>query len=148
MGIVWHYTALQTGLLGILHSDCSCVLATALKTMSIPTTRHHIVHAHASSCVLQSLIQHLSGLQGLHSVAYTGALGRPLICPDGGTANLSADTLHEFVSSNFVAPKMVLAVAGTEHRALLELAEPMLNTVAGGSPPSQPASEYAGGDFR
>lgn len=93
-------------------------------------------------------LKHLSGVQGLHSVAYTGALGRPLICPDGGTANLSADTLHEFVSSNFVAPKMVLAVAGTEHRALLELAEPMLNTVAGGSPPSQPASEYAGGDFR
>ncbi|KAL3161970.1 hypothetical protein ABBQ38_009050 [Trebouxia sp. C0009 RCD-2024] len=87
-------------------------------------------------------------LEGLHSVAYTGALGRPLICPDGGTANLSSDTLHEFVSNNFVAPKMVLAVAGTEHRAMLELAEPMLNTVAGGSPPPQPESKYAGGDFR
>ena len=87
-------------------------------------------------------------LQGLHSVAYTGALGRPLICPEGGIANLSADTLHEFVHSNFVAPKMVLAVAGSEHKALLELAEPMLNTVPGGSAPSQPESKYAGGDFR
>ena len=87
-------------------------------------------------------------MQGLHSVAFTGALGRPLICPEGGLANLSADTLHEFVQNNFVAPRMVLAVAGSEHKALLELAEPMLSSVPGGAAPSQPQSKYAGGDFR
>jgi len=81
-------------------------------------------------------------------VAYTGALGRPLICPEGGLGNLSADTLHEFVSSNFIAPKMVLAGAGVEHKALVNLAEPMLSTVDGGSAPAQPDSKYAGGDYR
>ena len=81
-------------------------------------------------------------------MAYTGALGRPLICPDGALHNLSADTLHEFVSSNFIAPKMVLAGAGVEHKALLSLAEPMLNTVGGGSASPQPDSKYAGGDYR
>ena len=81
-----------------------------------------LLHTSASTYAVQTLTLCLSGWQGLHSVAYTGALGRPLICPEGGIANLSSDTLHEFVSSNFVAPKMVLAVAGTEHRALLELA--------------------------
>lgn len=87
-------------------------------------------------------------LEGLHSVAFTGALGRPLICPEGGIHNLSADTLHEFVSTNFIAPKMVLAGAGVEHKALLSLAEPMLSTVEGGSAPPQPESKYAGGDYR
>ena len=115
--------------------------------MTRPTDGCLVVHI-TSTYAVQSLTCFISGWQGLHSVAYTGALGRPLICPEGGIANLSSDTLHEFVSSNFVAPKMVLAVAGTEHRALLELAEPMLNTVAGGSPPPQPDSKYAGGDFR
>lgn len=81
-------------------------------------------------------------------MAFTGALGRPLICPEGGIHNLSADSLHEFVSSNFIAPKMVLAGAGVEHKALLSLAEPMLNTADGGSAPSQPGSKYAGGDYR
>ncbi len=87
-------------------------------------------------------------LQGLHSVAFTGALGRPLICPEGGIHNMSADTLHEFVSTNFIAPKMVLAGAGVEHKALLSLAEPMLSTVEGGSASPQPESKYAGGDYR
>lgn len=81
-------------------------------------------------------------------MAFTGALGRPLICPEGGIHNLSADTLHEFVSSNFIAPKMVLAGAGVEHKALLNLAEPMLSTVEGGSASPQPESKYAGGDYR
>lgn len=87
-------------------------------------------------------------LEGLHSVAFTGALGRPLICPEGGIGNLSADTLHEFVHANFVPGKMVLAGAGVEHKALLNLAEPMLNTAQGGSGSPEPESKYAGGDFR
>ena len=87
-------------------------------------------------------------LQELHSVAFTGALGQPLICPEGGIGNLSADTLHEFVHANFVPGKMVLAGAGVEHKALLNLAEPMLNTAQGGSGSPEPESKYAGGDFR
>lgn len=81
-------------------------------------------------------------------MAYTGALGRPLICPEGGLANLSADSLIEFTEQNFVAPKMVLAGAGVEHKQLVSLAEPMLNDFRGGQGQSQPGSQYAGGDFR
>ncbi len=108
------------------HHDCSSFQS--VQTVSI----------HTQSCCLQ----------GLHSVAFTGALGRPLICPEGGIHNMSAATLHEFVSTNFIAPKMVLAGAGVEHKALLSLAEPMLSTVEGGSASPQPESKYAGGDYR
>lgn len=87
-------------------------------------------------------------LEGLHNVAYTGALGRPLICPEGGLANLSADSLIEFTQQNFVAPKMVLAGAGVEHKQLLSLAKPMLDGYRGGAGQPQPSSQYAGGDFR
>lgn len=101
-----------------------------------------------SHSTLQVLDTMLHPLQGLHNVAYTGALGRPLICPEGGLANLSADSLIEFTQQNFVAPKMVLAGAGVEHKQLLSLAKPMLDGYRGGAGQSQPSSQYAGGDFR
>ena len=43
----------------------------------------------------------LCSLQGLHSVVLTGTLGRPLICPERGISNLSADTLYNFARETF-----------------------------------------------
>ena len=112
------------------------------------TSVHKYVIGHARCKSQLGDVKTERSLQGMHSVAFTGALGRPLICPEGGIGNLSADTLHEFVSANFVPSKMVLAGAGVEHKALLNLAEPMLSTAQGGSGSPEPHSEYAGGDFR
>eukprot|EP00887_Chlorella_sp_A99_P006439 scaffold3.g6439.t1 len=48
-------------------------------------------------------------LEGLHSVAYKGALGHPLVAPEGSLSHLSADALAEFYATNYTAPRMVLA---------------------------------------
>lgn len=55
-------------------------------------------------------------LEGLHSVAYHGGLGRPLICPEGCLSALNADTLAEFYADNYTAPRIVLA-GGERSRA-------------------------------
>lgn len=48
----------------------------------------------------------------MHSVAYQGGLGSPLICPEGCLPNLNADVLAEFYANNYTAPRMVLAAGG------------------------------------
>lgn len=85
-------------------------------------------------------------LEGAHSVAYTGALGRPLVAPTAG--HLSADTVAEFYAENYTAPKMVLVGAGVQHGELLTLAEPLLAAAPSGTAAKQPASHYVGGDWR
>ena len=87
-------------------------------------------------------------LEALHSVAYHGGLGRPLIAPKEILGNLNADVLAEFYAQNFTAPRIVLAGAGVEHDALLRLAEPLLAAAPAGAPPQAPASQYVGGDWR
>lgn len=89
-------------------------------------------------------------LEGLHSVAYNGGLGRPLIVPDGCLGGLNADVLAEFYAANYTAPRMVLAGAGVDHSELVRLAEPLLSaapTAAAGAS-GEPASTYVGGDWR
>lgn len=57
-------------------------------------------------------------LQGLHEVAYSGGLARPLIAPESALDGLSADGLAEFVAQNYTAPRIVLSGAGvTQVRA-------------------------------
>ncbi len=48
-------------------------------------------------------------LQGLHSVAYQGALARPLIAPPGAAARITPDDLAQFVADNFTGANMALA---------------------------------------
>ena len=61
-------------------------------------------------------------LEGMHSVAYHGGLGRPLICPEGCLAGLNAEVLAEFYAENYTAPRIVLAAG--EH-ACKGTGEPM-----------------------
>ena len=53
-------------------------------------------------------------MQGLHEVAYTGGLSKPMICPEGALGNLTADRLGEFVQRNYTASRMVLSGAGVQ----------------------------------
>lgn len=87
-------------------------------------------------------------LEGLHSVAYTGGLGRPLIVPDGCLGGLNADVLSDFYANNFTAPRIVLAAAGVDHSELTRLAEPLLAALPRSSAGGEPRSEYIGGDWR
>lgn len=87
-------------------------------------------------------------LEGLHSVAYTGGLGRPLIVPEGLLGGLNADVLADFYAANYTAPRMVLAGAGVEHDELVRLAEPLLAGAPGAGSSGEPTSSYVGGDWR
>ncbi len=60
-------------------------------------------------------------LEGLHSVAYHGGLGRPLICPEGCLSSLNADVLAEFYATNYTAPRMVLAAGGAGRRVAFDI---------------------------
>ncbi len=90
---------------------------------------------------------HTLSTQALHSCAYTGALGRPLICPSDHVALLNADVLKDFVSTNYTAPRLVLAGSGMDHSTLVNLATPLFEGVGGGAV-HEPVSTYVGGDWR
>jgi processing peptidase subunit alpha len=87
-------------------------------------------------------------VQAVHSVAYHGGLGHPLIAPEGVLPSLNADVLAEFYASNYTAPRMVLAAAGVDHAQLLSVAEPLLSAAPKVPAPKEPASQYVGGDWR
>ena len=87
-------------------------------------------------------------MQGLHAVAYEGALGRPLVCPEDCTGGLNADMLASYVEQNFKANRIVFAGSGMEHQELVSLVEPLVGGVQASSQTEQPASKYIGGDFR
>lgn len=86
-------------------------------------------------------------LEGLHSVAYEGALGRPLIALPGSLANISSDDLAKFVEEHYRGGNMVLSGGGMEHAELVELAKPLFDGVPAGKT-EQPQSRYTGGDYR
>ncbi len=102
----------------------------------------------ALSCPNLRAHNYCARVQGLHSVAYHGGLGNPLICPDSTLGSLNAEMLAEFYAKHYVAPRMVLAASGVEHSQLLSLAEPLLAAAPAGLKSGQPPSQYAGGDWR
>lgn len=57
----------------------------------------------------QALQLECASAQGLHSVAYQGALGRPLIAPPGAASRLTPDDLAQFVSEHYTGANMALA---------------------------------------
>lgn len=87
-------------------------------------------------------------VQGMHEVAYTGGLARPLIAPESALPNLSASALAEFVAANYTAPRITLAGAGMSQADLVGLAQPLLESLPNAGAGPQPASSYMGGDFR
>eukprot|EP00798_Chlamydomonas_sp_ICE-L_P027065 gene27065-2298_t len=76
---------------------------------------------------------------------YTGALGKPLIPNMESLPDLSSDVLRNFVTRNYVGPRMVLAAAGVAHKDLVELAEPMLKQIHNADVAPEPSSTYQGG---
>ena len=86
--------------------------------------------------------------QGIHEVAYKGALARPLLCPESALGGLSADKLRAFHTRNFTPPRMVLAAAGLSHAQLKQMADELLGGLPLAPASPAPASTYVGGDFR
>ena len=79
---------------------------------------HHILFIHPCSEMIWIDVclscSHVINMQGLHEVAYTGGLSKPMICPEGALGNLTADRLAEFVQRNYTASRMVLSGAGVQ----------------------------------
>ncbi|CAL8469178.1 g8719 [Coccomyxa elongata] len=87
-------------------------------------------------------------LEGMHEVAYTGGLARPLIVPESALGALSAGKLADFVARNYTAPRIALAGAGVAQDELVSLAQPLLEFLPKTGAEPQPKSTYVGGDFR
>lgn len=49
---------------------------------------------------------------------------------------------------NFTAARMVLAASGVEHEELLKVVEPLTSDLPNVPRPTEPKSQYVGGDFR
>ena len=81
-------------------------------------------------------------------VAYQGALGQPLVCPEDCIASLDDTMLHYYVESNFAPERLVFAGAGMQHSELVSLVEPLVSSLKPKGQPQQPTSTYRGGDFR
>ena len=86
--------------------------------------------------------------QGLHAVAYQGALGRPLVCPEDCIGRLNADVLVDYLEANFKPERIVIAGSGIGHQSLVSLVEPLVSSLKPAGEPQQPPSTYIGGDFR
>ncbi|GBF91706.1 mitochondrial-processing peptidase subunit alpha [Raphidocelis subcapitata] len=89
--------------------------------------------------------------------AYRGGLSKPLIPDPAALDHLTPASLAGFLRSNYLAPRVVLAGAGVDHRRLVELAGPMLGELpaaaegggggsgsGSGSGGGEPASQYVG----
>jgi processing peptidase subunit alpha len=59
--------------------------------------------------------------------AYEGALSKALIPDAAALASLTPEALAGFVRRQYLAPRIVLAGAGVDHKQLVELAAPMLS---------------------
>ncbi|KAK4058347.1 Mitochondrial-processing peptidase subunit alpha [Microbotryomycetes sp. JL221] len=60
----------------------------------------------------------------LHEVAYKdNTLGNPLLCPEERLETMTTDTIKEFLHMWYKPNRIVVAAAGVEHEALVELAD-------------------------
>lgn len=81
-------------------------------------------------------------------MAYQGALGRPLVCPEDCIGKLNANVLHDYIEQNFTPNRIVIAGSGMGHNELVSLAEPLVSSLKPSGQTEQPPSTYIGGDFR
>ncbi|XP_004287497.1 PREDICTED: mitochondrial-processing peptidase subunit alpha-like [Fragaria vesca subsp. vesca] len=87
-------------------------------------------------------------LEAVHCVGYKGGLANPLLAQESSISSLNSETLEEFVTENYTAPRMVLAAYGVEHEELLKIAEPLLSDLPSVPLAEEPTSVYTGGDYR
>ncbi len=71
---------------------------------------------------------HRMASQGLHSVAYTGGLAKPLVAPPGVAARLTPPVLADFIANNYGAQRMVLAGEPALLRGARSCAAPQQST--------------------
>ena len=93
--------------------------------------------------------------EGIQAAAYGNqSLGNPHFCPPEHLATLSLDTLHQYRSNFFVAPRMILAGAGVNHDEFVELGSslfgsmPKSSSTTSSEAPKRIPSVYRGGESR
>eukprot|EP00245_Coleochaete_scutata_P000868 TRINITY_DN1103_c0_g2_i1.p1 TRINITY_DN1103_c0_g2~~TRINITY_DN1103_c0_g2_i1.p1 ORF type:complete len:506 (+),score=72.88 TRINITY_DN1103_c0_g2_i1:94-1611(+) len=87
-------------------------------------------------------------LEALHGVGFSGAIGQPLLAPEGNLGNLTPEVILQYVQENYTAPRMVLSGAGVNHDDLVALAEPLFSDMPRADLPKIPETQYHGGDWR
>ena len=106
------------------------------------------VEAEASSMKANhmALVQEL-----MHPAAYGAAspLGKPLMAKPSSLGDVDPSVLGDFVSTQFVPEKMVLAAAGYDHDELVSLAKKYFGGLPkGGAAAAPPKDSYVGGEVR
>lgn len=90
-------------------------------------------------------------MERLHTTAWDGGLGRPLLADASSLDALTPEALAHFVESTFTAPRLAVSGAGISLAALSSAVEPLLSSlpsVPTGSSSSSCDGVYVGGEFR
>ncbi|KAL5166281.1 Mitochondrial-processing peptidase subunit alpha [Glycine soja] len=87
-------------------------------------------------------------LEAIHSAGFSGALANPLLASESVLNRLNGTILEEFVTENYMAPRIVLVASGVEHEELLFVAEPLFSDLPSVPRLEEPKSMYTGGDYR
>ncbi|KAH1198960.1 Mitochondrial-processing peptidase subunit alpha [Glycine max] len=87
-------------------------------------------------------------LEAIHSAGFSGALANPLLASESALNRLNGTILEEFVTENYIAPRIVLVASGVEHEELLFVAEPLFSDLPSVPRLEEPKSVYTGGDYR
>lgn len=69
----------------------------------------------------------------LHSTAFDGGYGKPLMCDPANLTNITGATLRQFVRDQYQANRTVLAASGCNHDDLLAVAEPLFSILPASS---------------
>ena len=149
-GCVWRVTAPLPCTAELQHWLFPCIVCVRVRVRACACMRAHVRERVVCMCICVTFLPDLLRLwvQGLHEVAWSGGLGRPLVCPEGALSSLSSEGLHAFHQALYTPPHLVLAAAGVAHNELVSLAKPLLESVPSGQKVPQPPSKYVGGDFR
>lgn len=88
----------------------------------------------------------------LHQTAYRDTmLGKTILGPKENIASLNRDDLQDYISTHYIAPRMVVAGAGAvEHQQLVDLADKHFGSVASKGPrePVKAPAFFTGSDIR
>jgi processing peptidase subunit alpha len=71
----------------------------------------------------------------LHEVAFKGnTLGNPLLCPEENLEKMDTETIREFMDLWYKPERIVVAAAGVEHEAMVEMTEKYFGGMKSPSP--------------
>jgi len=87
-------------------------------------------------------------MEAVHTAAFSGGLGNPLVAPSAALKALTPDDFYEFVGANYSAPRLVLAGAGMSADELASYGEPLLSTLPAVPKTPEPKTTYLGGEWR